>query len=201
MLIGQRWDMNIAEEIRAEDSGFSKLKGKIRENGSLHPPTGSDYFVFPRSSYLSVPDFAIGRAGWDNWFIYRSRWKGWLVVDATHDVTIIHQNHDYAHLPDGKPHYRLPETAQNVKMGGGDHTIFFLSDAQYTLADHHLIRKKLTWKKLLREVEIFPLSKKRSQFFGKLFFFIFNPKKGYAALRKYLRKLLEQRTCVLFVVC
>ena len=30
-----------------------------------------------------MPDFAIGRAGWDNWMIYHARQQGWPVIDGT----------------------------------------------------------------------------------------------------------------------
>ena len=84
----------------------------------------------------------------------------------------------------GKPHYRLPETKENVIRGGGEHTIFTLFDAQHDLKNGKLIKRKWSLKKIIREVEIFPLTNKRSQLLGKLFFYIFNPKKGYAAFRK-----------------
>ena len=184
LIIGQRWDMDVSKEVGGQVRDFVRLKKRVPIEAKLHPPKGSDYFIFPRICYQSIPDLAIGRAGWDNWFIYKSRWEGWTVVDGTHDVMIVHQSHDYAHLPGGKPHYRLPETKENVARGGGEHTIFTLFDAQYDLKNGKLIKRKWSFKKIIREVVIFPLTNKRSQFLGKLFFYIFNPKKGYAALRK-----------------
>jgi hypothetical protein len=187
LIVGQRWDMDLQNKIGKSNSSFIDLKKRVLFEAKMHPPTGSDYFIFPRSCYQTIPDLTIGRAGWDNWFIYKSRWEGWSIVDGTHSVVIVHQTHDYAHLPGGQPHYRLPETRQNVIMGGGEHTIFSLYDAQFDLIDGKLIRKNRTTKKLLRELEIFPLSKKRSQFLGKLFFYLFHPKKGYAAIRKWAK--------------
>ncbi|MDO9547004.1 MAG: hypothetical protein Q7J07_09700 [Pelolinea sp.] len=187
LIIGQRWDMDVREEVGDKNSDFAQLKQRVPTQAKLHPPAGSDYFIFPRTCYQSIPDFAIGRAGWDNWFIYESRWEDWAVVDGTNDVMVVHQTHDYAHLPGGKPHYRLPETKKNVIMGGGEHTIFTLFDAQYDLKDGKLVKKKLSLQKMIREIEIFPLSNKRSQFFGKLFFYLFHPKKGYAALKRLVK--------------
>lgn len=185
LLVGQRWDMQVVDEMTNENA-FSTLKNKVRINARLHPPAGSDYFVFPRTSYSSTPDFAIGRAGWDNWFIYKSRFEGWKVIDGTDQVTIVHQDHDYRHLPGGQPHYRLPETRQNVALGGGEHTIFALFDAQYQLKDDRITRKPLSIKKILREIEIMPLTLFHSLLLGKGFFYLFHPKKGYAALRAVL---------------
>lgn len=186
LIIGQRWDMDVLEEVGENERDFKLLKKRVLIEAKLHPPKGSDYFIFPRICYQSIPDLAIGRAGWDNWFIYKSRWEGWTVVDGTHDVMVVHQSHGYAHLPGGKPHYRLPETKENVIRGGGEHTIFTLFDAQYNLKNGKLIKRKCSWRKTIREIEVFPLTNKRSQILGKLFFYIFNPKKGYAALRKII---------------
>lgn len=188
LIAGQRWDMDIRKELKRKDD-FTQLESRVRAEAKLHPPAGSDYFIFPRNCYQSIPDFAIGRAGWDNWYIYKSRFEGWPVIDGTHDVMIVHQDHDYRHLPNGQPHYRLPETKQNVIMGGGEHTIFTLFDAQYSLCDSRIDRKNLSFKKLIREIEIFPLIFLRSLLLGKLFFYIFHPGKGYAAFRTWLRKL------------
>ncbi len=63
----------------------------MREHGSLHSRTGSDYFIFPRACFKDIPDFTVGRAGWDNWMIYQARRQGWDAVDCSEDLDIIHQ--------------------------------------------------------------------------------------------------------------
>lgn len=183
LLVGQRWDMEVNDAIEAPDQ-FMELKRTISDKAIIHPPMGSDYFIFPRTCYQEIPEFAVGRAGWDNWFIYKSRFERWPVIDCSHDITIVHQNHDYRHLPGGQPHYRLPETKENVSKGGGEHTIFTLFDAQVNLVDGSLIRKPIVWRKILREIEISPTTLLRSQFLGRLFYFAANPKKAYAEIRK-----------------
>jgi hypothetical protein len=190
VLIGQRWDMDVDEELPAGLLAFTEFKKQVKSRASLHPPMGSDYFLFPRNCYQKIPDFAIGRAGWDNWFIFKSRWEGWPLVDATRDVTIVHQSHDYRHLPGGQAHYRLPETDENVDQAGGHHTIFTIADAQFNLVNGKLVRKSCSWKKITREFEIFPLTGLHSHFLGKLFYYLYNPRKAYLVLRHSLKKLL-----------
>jgi hypothetical protein len=187
LLIGQRWDLDITQEIAVDESSLQTLRENIPQTGTIHPPMGSDYFIFPRSCYHNIPDFAIGRAGWDNWFIYKSRLERWKVVDATADVRIIHQSHDYRHLPGGQPHYRLYETKVNVERAGGEQTIFHIFDAQFELIDGKFHRKELSIKKFLREFEISPISLLHSEFLGKLFYYLFRPKKAYGRLRKILK--------------
>ncbi len=88
--------------------------------------------------------FTIGRAGWDNWMIYKAREEGWAVIDCTPSIMIVHQNHDYAHLPDGKPHYEHPDTNENIRLAGGQANI------RYTILDstHQLVNGKLTRPKM-----------------------------------------------------
>lgn len=191
VLIGQRWDLDVNEELPGRAEAFAEFEKQVKTRGKLHPPMGSDYFLFPRSCYETIPDFAIGRAGWDNWFIFNSRFQGWPLVDATQDVTIVHQSHDYRHLPGGQPHYHLPETDENVEQAGGYHTIFTIADAQYSLVGGKLVRKPLTLKKIAREVEIAPLTRLHSHSLGKLFYYLYNPRKGYYALRHWLKGLLS----------
>jgi len=188
VLVGQRWDMDIKRELESGERAFADFKQQVKKKASLHPPMGSDYFIFPRSCYEKIPDFAIGRAGWDNWFIFNSRFEGWPLVDATRDITIVHQSHDYRHLPGGQPHYRLPETDENVARAGGYHTIFTLFDAQYELANGKLKKKKPTIKKIAREIEIFPLTCFHSHAVGKASYYLFHPRKAYLAFRAALKK-------------
>jgi hypothetical protein len=110
----------------------------VKSRGRLHPPGGSDYFIFPWACFTTLPDFAIGRAGWDNWMFYHARRQGWPVIDASSSLTIIHQDHDYSHLPGGQPHYRLPESHENTRLAGGRRLIFTLLDADHTLVSGRL---------------------------------------------------------------
>ena len=157
LLIGQRWDLEILQPLSFDGEWVSALKRKMHKDGKLHPRTGSDYFVFPRSCFQEIPDFSVGRAGWDNWMIYQARRQGWLTVDCSAQLDIIHQEHDYRHLPDGKPHYRLPETGENIRLAGGRRAIFVLDDASHRLVNGKLQKMPLTWTRFWREFQNKPL--------------------------------------------
>ena len=121
--------------------------------------------------------------------IYEARQRGWDCVDCTESVRIIHQDHDYRHLPGGQPHYRLPETNDNVRLGGGPRTIFTLHDANRRLEDGQLRPAVQTKRKFWREVEIFPLVWLHSFPLTNLFFALFHPRRAYHELRAWLRTL------------
>ena len=164
VLLGQRWDLDITHPMEFGADWQSHLKEKVRQEGELHRPAGSDYFIFPRTCYTDIPDFAIGRAGWDNWFIYKARASKWDVIDATQDVMIVHQNHDYRHLADGEIHYSAPETKKNVAMAGGvAETRYTIVDSNFQLRDGKILRPRPTSGRFWRGIELF---------LRKIFFFL-----------------------------
>jgi hypothetical protein len=141
LMVGRRWDLEVRERLRFDGEGLVGLRRRIEVEGSLHPPTGSDYFVFPRSMFQRIPPFALGRAGWDNWMIFAGRRAHVPVIDATEAVTVVHQRHDYEHLPGGQPHFRLPESRHNVEMVGGRAAVFTMLDTTWRLHPAGLERK------------------------------------------------------------
>jgi hypothetical protein len=191
LAVGQRWDLDIREPMTFDGPWEETLRKRIEDDGELHGQTGSDYFIFPRGCFKKIPDFAVGRAGWDNWMIYRARWQHWPVVDTTKMITILHQNHDYRHLPGGQTHYRLPESAENIKMGGGRRTIFNLTDATHLLEEGVLKRISLDTNSFWREVEIFPLVGLRSRVLGWLSFAIIHPQKAFTEFKEWLVKTIK----------
>ncbi len=156
LLVGQRWDLDVTEPLDFSEEGWAAaLRQRAQQEGKLHPPAGSDYFIFPRRLFRDMPDFAIGRAGWDNWMIYKARRAGWPVIDGTPSVFIIHQNHDYHHLPGGVPHYRQPETFENIRLAGGRAaTRFTLADVTHRLTADGLQPVGLSKSRFLRALEI-----------------------------------------------
>jgi hypothetical protein len=185
LVVGQRWDLDVRADLDFSPGWPERLRGQALTQGRLHKATGSDYFLFPRECFTSMPPFTIGRAGWDNWMIYAGRRQGWPVVDASEAILIIHQNHDYSHLPGGQPHYHHPETDENVRLAGGRRAIFELPDADYRLTPDGLTRKPLTRERLRRELEIFPLVRLGSVALAEAVYFLLYPRKAY---REWKRK-------------
>jgi hypothetical protein len=164
VLLSQRWDLDVTQPIEFNSGWQESLRSTVYELGSLHRPAGSDFFLFPRSCYTDIPDFAIGRAGWDNWMIYKARQEKWPVIDCTPSLMIVHQNHAYGHLPGGKSHYTHPETDENIRLAGGPAAVrYTILDATHRLKDGRLVRPAFSWGRFWRAVELF---------LRKLFFFL-----------------------------
>jgi hypothetical protein len=178
--------MDIRNNIDFSDGWQEQLKLECQKTGKLHPRGGSDYFIYPRTCFTVLPDFAVGRAGWDNWMFYQARKNKWACIDASNSIQIIHQNHDYSHLPGGQSHYRLPETNENVRLAGGRRSIFTLQDVNYEITIGKVRKYPLDWKKFWREIEIFPLITLKSKWLAQLFFAIINPKRASMELRVWI---------------
>ena len=187
VLLSQRWDLDISQPLDFSEDWQESLRSTVHRQGSLHRPAGSDFFLFPLSSYQDVPGFTIGRAGWDNWMIYKARKEKWPVIDCTPSVMIVHQNHDYSHLPGGKPHYEHPDTNENIRLAGGQANVrYTILDATHQLVDGKLTRPKLTSLRFNRKLEVF---------LRKVFFFlpentvenIARPKRWKKRLKKMIR--------------
>lgn len=154
LVVGRRWDLDIREGLDFSAGWEQRLRNMVYSAGRLHQPAGSDYFIYPRQCFTKIPDFAIGRAGWDNWMIYHARQQDWLTVDATHDVMAVHQDHDYSHLPEGKPHYDTNESEWNTALAGGKKNMFMTLDSDLELINGVLRPARLNLARIARKLEL-----------------------------------------------
>jgi hypothetical protein len=160
LIVGRRWGLDIDEPLDFSPGWEDRLRADIRLYGLLHPNFSIDYFIFPRYQYQEMPDFVIGRPQWDNWMIYHARRQGWPVIDATSTVTIVHQNHDYRHLPGGKPPHGLEEGRRNRKLAGGERTKFTILDANLRLTEGRIHSQRITLERIFRRVEVWFLKQR-----------------------------------------
>ena len=155
MMLGQRWDVDIREPWDFDRPDWETgLRRYVEESGVLHPMTGIDYFVFSRVGALgNLPPFAVGRPGWDNWFIYQARKLSLPVIDATKVVTAVHQNHGYDHVPDrSSKKARGPEGHNNYVLAGGPGHIYNILDATHIMTSRSVV-PAFSLKHLLRRLE------------------------------------------------
>jgi hypothetical protein len=153
LIIGQRWDLAIDQPIDYSPGWEQRLRSIIKAKSKLHVPAGSDFFIYPRTIFTSIPDFAIGRAGWDNWMIYHARKQGWSVVDTTPSLMVVHQSHDYSHLPAGKPHYNLRESDENLALAGGINRMYTVLDSDKQLINGKIRPPQLSLLRISRKIE------------------------------------------------
>jgi len=97
-----------------------------------------DVFVLTRTDVLlDILPFAVGRPGWDNWYVYNALKHRIPVVDATDVVTVVHQRHDYGHVAGaGNNDWGGPEGDRNIELAGGWANLFTIADATHALTRH-----------------------------------------------------------------
>ncbi len=193
LIVGQRWDLDLNQPLVFNQDWDMRLLYDVKTRGRIHPPGGSDYFIFPRHCFTDVPRFAIGRAGWDNWMFFQARSMGWPVIDLSSSINVIHQDHDYSHLPGGQPHYKMSESFENIQLAGGRRAIFTLLDADFTFhsgkVQHIPVRGKRFW----RRFETYPLIHWKSYPIAELTFAICHPKKAFGEWRGRLSYKLNPK--------
>lgn len=187
LVVGQRWDIEIKQPLDFSADWENKLHSYVISQGSLHPPTGIDYFVFPRGIWSEMPPLAIGRTIWDNWLIYQARARGVPVIDATDVVMAVHQDHNYMHVPSSAVDaWEGPEAKRNLELAGGWGHVFTLQDATHKLT-HRGIRRALDRAHRVRLMETIPqLCPYLSPLFKILRAFILIPLLAKSAFRKVI---------------
>ena len=112
LMVGRRTNLDL-DQLQDFDSVEceERLRRLAFEKGIPGAPAAIDYFVFTRGLYPAIPALALGRTAWDNWLIWRARASKAPVVDASAVITVIHQNHDYSHRPEGKDWIKRGEEA------------------------------------------------------------------------------------------
>ncbi|MDF1499260.1 MAG: hypothetical protein P1P76_02180 [Anaerolineales bacterium] len=184
LIVGNRWDFALHEELEFHEGWQEAMRQRFQEHGRMHPPMGSDYFVYRKGQFADMPPFALGRAGWDNWMMYKARHEGWPLIDASERITVVHQDHDYGHLPGGRPHYRHPESGRNIELAGGYETMFRLCDADWVLGASDLRKKRLTEWSWPRKIEADLISAIGPGNLARLVRMSFHPRDALAYLRQ-----------------
>jgi hypothetical protein len=101
LMVGRRTDLDVKDGISFQSGWADALRQHAHAKGKLQIARSIDYFAFTRGLYPAMPPLAIGRFWWDNWLLWKARSLHAAVVDATREVLIIHQNHDYSHTTYG----------------------------------------------------------------------------------------------------
>ncbi|MSO96208.1 MAG: hypothetical protein EXQ81_10540 [Thermoleophilia bacterium] len=141
LVVGRTIDLDGVTSDEAADP--PRLRARAAAAGVPRGAAALDYFVFPAGLFGELPPFLVGRAGFDNWLVWRARQVG-PVIDASACVTAVHQSHDYAHLAGGMNEaYYGAEAAANIALVGGRDRIYTIHDASYKLDRDGNIRRNI----------------------------------------------------------
>ena len=153
LMVGQRWNLDLPEPLDFSADWETRLRQDVAARGEFYSPWGIDYFVFPHHLYTDVPDFTIGRPAWDNWMVYHARTTWGIAIDATRSVMVVHQNHDYSHLPGNKPPYGSEVAKRNLAKAGGRRRVYHVLDTNRELIGGRVRRPRFHLARFFRRFE------------------------------------------------
>jgi len=148
LMAGRRWDVDISEPLDFSNSNWQpQVRDLALRTNQQRPPQWIDYFVFRRGLFhRQIPEFVIGRPGWDNWLLWYARSSGAQLVDASAVVLAVHQNHDYGYHPDGeKGVWEGEEARENYRLLEGHKKFRTLENATHLLRPDGTHRNYRHW--------------------------------------------------------
>jgi hypothetical protein len=132
LLVGRRTDLDLETVLDFHPGWTERMVEQADLQGTMHAPTGIDYFAFRNGLFGDIPPFALGRTIWDNWLLFEARRRGGRLIDATAVVLAIHQNHDYGAA--GKNGiWNGPEARMNRAFAGPPEHGLTIADATHKL--------------------------------------------------------------------
>ena len=154
LVVGQRWNLSVVDPVNFDDGKWEQqLRDRAFMEATKSGPIGSDYFGFRKGSIGKLPPFVVGRPAWDNWFIFHVRRLRYPVIDTTQAIMCIHQNHEYAHVPQGKGYlWEGPEADRNRSfLGMGEW--FDLWDATHIMDANYNVDRAISDPYLARRID------------------------------------------------
>lgn len=148
LMAGRRWDVELRELLDFDRPAWEEeIRQFAKKTNRQRPAQWIDYFVFRKGLYYrKIPEFLIGRPGWDNWLLWSAAASGVRVIDVSAVVCAVHQNHDYSYHPQGEKGVWGGEEAQeNYRLLDGQRKFRTLEDASHVLRSDGLRRNYRGW--------------------------------------------------------
>jgi hypothetical protein len=146
LLVGRRVDVDVTTVLDLDGPDAEERLARIAATGTLSPSNAIDFFCFtPGPWVMNMPHFAVGRPGWDNWFMFNAVRRGVRVVDVTGRVLTLHQNHGYGHVPKGTGRaWNGPEAERHRQIIGSWFCYFTIDDATHVLTPDG-VKPAMSW--------------------------------------------------------
>lgn len=145
LVVGECWNLDLRTPVPFDDPSWqAEIRHDVSESATRRGRWFIDYFAFSHDLYQQLPPFAVGRAGFDNWLVWKACDLGATVVDATRVVTAVHQRHDYAHVRGGREwSYEGPEAVRNRELAGGSEHLYTIDHAGHLLTSRRIHRRPI----------------------------------------------------------
>ena len=143
LAVGHRWDIDIDYKINFKsEKKLEKFWTDARINSIRHPCTGIDYFVFKKGTFKCIPELVVGRPGWDNWLLWKTRHMRIPLIDLSENIFALHQNHSFkfAGYKNQANRDQSTESLKNKKIINKN--TLNLLDANYQLVNGKIEKKR-----------------------------------------------------------
>ena len=92
MIVGKRQNVNITQYDLGSGENMTKLH-QTDLRAKEHAGYAQDYFIISRKGlpWEKIPDFVIGRNGYDNWLVTEAQGWNTTLIDATRTIMALHQ--------------------------------------------------------------------------------------------------------------
>jgi len=98
-MVGTRHDIDLKFTVNSSES-YQKVLNEPRELYDVS--TSSDIFITSKFLWRKIihemPEFVLGRYGWDNWLHTIAEVKGFRKFNCTSALTTLHCRHNYQHI-------------------------------------------------------------------------------------------------------
>ncbi len=90
LIVGQRSNYQLTANQRI--NSIEEVT-ELAKNAKLFSTNAEDYFISTRDGYPweTIPDFVVGRIGYDNWLVVTAITKEIVVIDTTKTILALHQ--------------------------------------------------------------------------------------------------------------
>jgi hypothetical protein len=141
LMVGRRCTVEVFQPIEFSSPHWeTELRDLTETEGRPDPDHFIDYFVFTKGLFGELPAFAIGRAAYDNWLVWRALQRRVPVIDASEAILAVHQMHGYGHVQGGRDEvYAGEEAARNLELAGGRRNLRTIGDATHAMNRAHEI--------------------------------------------------------------
>jgi len=142
LVVSKRINLDVPEPLAFCTGWEQELMLRAKTTGMVGHYSSIDAFVFPKGMYGAIPEFAIGRLWFDHWLIKAVRAQKLPVIDASLISPLLHQNHDYNHVPGGADQvWRGEEAERNFQLYGGVRHAYTLLDVTHELTPAGSVRR------------------------------------------------------------
>ena len=132
LLVGRRRGVDVSE-ISENPSGV--YVDQIASRFRMHSTKAQDYFIFGGGGnfrWEDVPDFVVGRIGYDNWFVVMAQQWNVSLIDCSETISNLHQQGKDGYragwtLNKGRSKYMNYRAAGNFSYRGGGTKCSFYS--------------------------------------------------------------------------